>query len=124
MLYRSKHNNIPLGSRKSVRTTSKHIDVADPQVADHLPEERGLLLIRLDQRQVRVSSPYLDGKAREPGSGTNVNDMRTRRLGARPRLCPRKQVPGCKYGFAKVASDNFLRLANCGEIDARVPAQE
>src|SRR5216684_1177295 len=36
----------------------------------------------------------------------------------------REEMPGRKEGFAKVPADDLLRRADCGEVDARVPAEQ
>ena len=35
-----------------------------------------------------------------------------------------KRLPGCEQGFAEVAGYDFFRLADGGEVDAGVPAEE
>src|SRR5258706_16204944 len=39
---------------------------------DDLAKERGLLLVRLDEGDVKLRNPHLDGKAGEAGAGANV----------------------------------------------------
>src|ERR1700730_8906551 len=54
----------------------EYIDIGQCKTADNLAQKSGLLLSRLDQGEVDVRSPDLDGKAGESGARSNVDDMK------------------------------------------------
>ena len=116
-----KHNHIAPAPEVSLSPRAKNIDIRQTQMANHLTQECGLLLIGLDQRQAKVRRPYFDWQPGEACSGTNVDHMRCR---TRLNSGQGKQLPRGEDGFAKMARDNFFRRPYRGEIDAVVPAQE
>jgi len=80
-------------------------------------------VIRFDERDGDVGSPEFDGDAGESGAGTDVSKtFQRRRHGGGGGTG--KKLPGGEEAFAEVAGDDLFRIADGGEIDARVPAEE
>ena len=88
--------------------------------ADDLAQKRGFALVGFQQRRTERGRPDLDGEAGETGAGTDIQQVPVASRQAAERI----QMAGGKEGFAEVASDDLFGIADGGEVDARVPAQE
>jgi len=81
-------------------------------------------LVGLDQGQVDEGIPYSDGQAREAGARPYIDHLDFGwNFFRRVLFWRREQMPCGEEGLAKMAGNDFLRLADRGEVDARVPAQ-
>jgi hypothetical protein len=117
-----------------------YIDVRQCKGAGEFAEEGGFLLIGFDQGEGDVRGPELDGDAREAGARAevceagfglralgfgNVNVKIFHHRGHRGRhRVEREEVASGEEGFAEVAGDDFFLVADGGEVDASVPAEE
>ena len=127
------------GTGISFGTASHYIDVSQGNGAANFAKESGFLLIGFDKSDVKVRSPQLDGNPWEAGTRAEVEqagkiccflDPRFRKRGETwgtrvgARVLWGEEMEGGEKGFAEMAGDNFFRIADGGEIDARVPAEK
>jgi len=112
-----------------------YIDVRQCKGAGEFAEEGGFLLIGFDQGEGDVVGPEFDGDAREAGARAEVcyavvsrwslvvGKVKTfHHRGHGINL--REEVASGEEGFAEVAGDDFFWIADGGEVDAGVPAEE
>jgi hypothetical protein len=97
--------------------------------AGDFAEEGGFLVVRFDQREGDFGGPEFDGDAWESGAGTDVGEgggrvkvriFNHRGHGGRAG----EEVAGGEEAFAEVAGDDLFGIADGGEVDAGVPAEE
>ena len=101
----------------------EYIDVCQCKPAGDFAQKGRLLLVRFDECQVDMGGPHFNGKSGETGAGSDVDHgARARTLA--PTLFCGEEVAGGEEGFAEVAGYDFFRLADGGEVDAGIPAQE
>jgi len=103
-----------------------YIDVRQCKSAGDFFQERGFLVIGFDQGEGDVRSPEFDGEAGEAGAAADVGNFQSfhrRGCGGR-RGDQGKQMPACEEALAEVASDDVFGVADGGEVDAGVPAEE
>jgi hypothetical protein len=101
-----------------------YIDVCQCKGAGDFAEEGGLLVVGLDQSERDVRGPELDGEAGESGAGAEVGD-RIKGFHHRGHREHRgEEVAGGEEALAEVAGDDFFGVADGGEVDAGVPAEE
>jgi len=116
-----------LGREKVFGATGKYIDICQSNGPGDLTQEGGLLVVGLDQGEVEVRGPDLDGQARKASTGTDVDEMlgeipplrKPRRLGH-----SRKQGTGGEKRLAEVAGDDLFWVADGSQADAGVPAKQ
>ena len=104
-----------------------YIDVRQCKGAGDFAEEGGLLVVGFDESKGDLWGPEFDGEAGESGAGAEVGDTRNTlnhggHRGHRGRS--REQVAGGEKGFAEVAGDDFLGIADRSEVDAGVPTEQ
>ena len=80
-------------------------------------EECGLAVLRFDERDLQLGHEDLDRQAGETGAGADVDQ-------ASLLLAGRKEMSGSKEGLPEVSLDDGFRVADGGETDACVPAEE
>jgi len=135
----SAHGDGAGGTGISFGTASHYIDVSQCSGAANFAQESGFLLIGFNKSDVKVRSPQLDGKSREAGTRAEVEQAGKICGAVNPRFRKRgetwgtrvgarvlwgEEMAGGEKGFAEMAGDNFFRIADGGEIDARVPAEK
>ena len=115
-----------------------YIDVRQCKSAGDFAEEGGFLVIGFDESEGEVGGPEFYRNAGESGAGAEVGEAGEGRLslvvgrvkifhhrGHRGhRVNTGEQVAGGEEGFAEVAGDYFFWVADGGEVDAGVPAEE
>jgi len=110
-------------------TAGEYIDVRQCKGTDKFTQEGGFLVVGLDQSERDVRGPELEGYAGEAGAGADVGDGGTGQIfqhrGHRGRRGNAgEQMAGGEEGFAEVAGDDFFRVADRGQVDAGIPAEE
>jgi len=99
--------------------SGEYIDVRQCESSNDFAQERRFLLVGLDQGCVDKGGPHFYGEAGESGSGADVDEASGSRGGL-----GLEEVAGGEEGFAEVAGYDFFGLADGGEVDAGVPAEE
>jgi hypothetical protein len=128
-------------SDEGFRPVGDYIDVRQCKCPGYFAEKDGFLLIGFDQGEMDVGGPDFDGEGGESGATAYVEDVRRAVLSAQ---CPissksgnsrsfaslrmtseggRKEMARHKQGLAEMAGYDFFFLADCGQVDAGVPAQ-
>ena len=100
-----------------------YIDVRQCKRARDLAEERGFLVIGLDQGQVYLGSPEFDGDAGEAGARAEVSNFNGFHPGGH-RGTQREEMASGEEAFAEVAGDDPFFVADGSEIDAGIPTLE
>ena len=104
-----------------------YLHVRQRQGADYFAEECGFLVIGFDERERDVRSVEFDGESGEAGAGAEVGEMKIfhhRGHGGHGGRRERENMAGGEEGFSEVAGEDFFGIADSGEVDACVPAQE
>ena len=82
--------------------------------ADRFPQEGGLFVLRFGERDLNVWPHKSDRKARKTCSRAKVQQCR--RIGVK--------MTSSEETLPEVAANNLLRIADSGEVRARVPLQQ
>ncbi len=95
-----------------------YIDVGQCKCAGYFAEESGFLVIRFDEREVDVRGPDFQGKSRESGAGTYVEDAGRAVAGCRLPVASRAvSSPGYAEvgrGTGRGRGENSLRRRGWG----------
>jgi len=140
-------------SDEGFRPVGDYIDVRQCKCPGYFAEKDGFLLIGFDQGEMDVGGPDFDGEGGESGATAYVEDVRVvaLRFAIRTDCCRgvgvlrlrpavrfadgvaplrmtrvgdcRKEMARHKQGLAEMAGYDFFFLADCGQVDAGVPAQ-
>ena len=100
-----------------------YIDIRQCKGADHLTQKSRLLVIGLNQRQCSVRRPQFDGQSRKTCTGAHISESHSV-TGGTGRATARKQVPCGEEGFAEVTGYDLSFIADCRQVDTRVPAEK
>jgi hypothetical protein len=145
LFYGAQGDDVELRWGKGFGAGGLYIDVGQCKGAGDLAEEGGLFEVGLNQSEGDLRGPEFEREAGESGAGADVGDAVSRdeilnhpswvRAGGghrghrahaqgRHRGDAREQVTGGEEGFAKVARHDVFGIADGGEVDAGIPAQE
>jgi hypothetical protein len=104
-----------------------YIDVCQCKCAGCFAEEGGFLVIGFDQCQVDQRGPEFEGKGGESGAGADVEDAGRTVVSGQWSVVStafREEVAGQEEGLAEVAGYDFFWMADGGQVDAGVPAEQ
>ena len=123
----AERNYVEAIAREVLGALVLYIDVRQSKGTRDFAEEGGFLMVGLDQGEREVRSPELDGNAWESGAGTYVGDRfkgfyHRGRRGHRGRLGD--EVASGEKALAEVAGDDGFGVADGGQVDAGIPAEE
>src|SRR5208282_6180312 len=117
--------------RDGLGTCVLYIDVRQCKRAHNFAKEDGFLVVGLDEGEGDGGSPEFDRNSREAGAGAEVGEAdsgaslrRTAGGGCPHRSSGGEEVTRGEEGFAEVAGDDFFGVADGGEVDAGIPADE
>jgi len=111
------------GGGEGLGAVGLYIDARQCKSAGDFAKEGGLLVVGLDQREGEVRVPEFEGETGESGAGAYVGDCKTlhhRGHGGRRR----EKIAGGEEALAEVAGYDFFGVADGGEVDAGIPAEE
>jgi hypothetical protein len=101
-----------------------YIDVRQCKGARDFAKECDFLVVGFDQGERDLRRPEFYRETGESGAGTYIGNGFHHRGHWGHRGRAREQIAGGQEAFAEVAGDDFFGVADGGEVDAGVPAEE